>query len=120
MAQKTIHSMSECITNCADCHRVSLETITHCLTTGGKHVEATHLQLLMDCAAICQTCDDFMTRGSARHAQVCEVCASICTACAASCDTFGDDPIMKACAEACRKCAVSCGEMGKTAATAKA
>lgn len=120
MAQKSIHSMPECITNCETCHRISLETITHCLTKGGKHVEAKHLQLLLDCAAICRACDDFMIRGSANHAHVCAVCAAICTACAESCETFENDTHMRACAEACRKCATSCGEMGHTAATAKA
>lgn len=110
MAHNTNHSMAECITNCTDCHRICLETITRCLTTGGNHAEVKHLQLLMDCVASCNACTNSMIRGSEHHAHFCGLCEKICTACAESCEKTGD----KACAEACRKCAESCGAMAKS------
>ena len=60
--------MQQCIQNCVECHRVCLETITHCLREGGKHAEAAHIGLMLDCAQICQTSADFMIRGSGLHA----------------------------------------------------
>jgi len=31
--------MNECIQNCTDCHAVCIETISQCLSMGGKHAE---------------------------------------------------------------------------------
>lgn len=108
-------SISQCITTCSDCHRICLETLAHCLAKGGKHVEAKHIQLLMDCAEICGTCVNFMARGSAHHAHICKECAEICKACEESCASIGDAECNK-CAEACRKCAAECGSMATSMA----
>ena len=83
----------------------------HCLQMGGRHAEAGHLQLLLDCAEICQTSANFMTRGSELHNRTCAVCAEICERCAEDCEQFGDEALMKACAETCRRCAESCRQM---------
>lgn len=112
----TVHSqmspeMQDCITNCQDCHSICIETINHCLQMGGEHAEPAHIRLLMDCAQICQTSADFMLRMSDVHPQTCGVCADVCEMCAADCDRFGDDEVMKACADMCRKCAASCRVM---------
>ena len=105
----------ECIDRCQSCQEICLETINHCLHLGGKHAEADHIRLLMECAEICDTSARFMLLGSTRHARVCEVCAEICDACAKDCERFGDDETMQRCVEACRRCAESCREMAKTA-----
>jgi hypothetical protein len=111
-------SMQECIENCTECHRVCLETVTHCLQQGGAHAEASHIRLLLDCVQICQTSADFMSRGSELHAQTCGVCADICERCARDCERWGEDPQMKACAEVCRRCATSCHQMSGMARAA--
>jgi len=98
-----------------DCHTVCLETITHCLTNGGDHARPDHIKLLLDCAEICQTAGNFMTRESEVHALTCEACAEICERCAASCEAMGDDEMMRRCAEACRRCAESCRHMAGAA-----
>jgi|WetSurMetagenome_2_1015567.scaffolds.fasta_scaffold459605_2 hypothetical protein len=103
--------MQECIQACTTCHAVCSETIQQCLQMGGKHAEASHMRVLMDCAQICQTSADFMLRGSELHTSTCGVCAEVCTRCADDCDRFGDDAMMQRCAETCRTCAHSCGEM---------
>ena len=100
--------MEQCIKACLDCHAICLETVTYCAQKGGKHAEAAHLQLLLDCTVICQTAANFMCRGSGTHGRICGVCAEVCEQCAKSCAQFGDDTQMKACAAACRRCAESC------------
>jgi hypothetical protein len=103
--------MEQCIDNCTECHRVCVETIAHCLQMGGKHAEASHIRLLEDCAQICQTSADYMSRGSDLHGRTCAVCAEVCRRCAEDCERMGDDAQMRRCAEVCRRCAESCQHM---------
>lgn len=104
--------MRQCIEHCLDCHAICLETISHCLEMGGKHAEASHIRLLMDCVQICQTSADFMLRGSDLHGRICGVCAEVCARCAEDCERLaGDDELMRRCAESCRRCAESCRKM---------
>ena len=103
--------MEQCIQNCQNCHHICLETVTHCLQKGGKHAEAAHIRLLLDCAEICQTSANFMLRGSEQHTRTCNACAAICEVCADACAHMGDDPPMRNCADACRRCAESCQRM---------
>jgi hypothetical protein len=109
---ETNASMRSCIDECQSCHEICVETITHCLSMGGKHVQADHIRTMMDCAQICATSADFMLRGSTSHAEVCSICADVCDQCAQSCDAI-DDAEMKRCADQCRRCAESCREMAK-------
>lgn len=103
--------MQHCIDACTTCHGVCIETISHCLRMGGKHAEAAHIRLMIDCAEICQTSANFMLRGSDLHTLTCGVCAEVCDRCAADCEKFTGDEVMQRCAEACRACAKSCHEM---------
>ena len=114
MANTTGHaheSMQACIDACTSCHQTCLHTLRHCLAKGGKHVDASHITLLLDCAQICATSADFMTRHSEQHKATCRACADVCRACAASCEAVADDDMMKQCAEECRRCADSCATM---------
>ena len=109
--------MEQCIQNCTDCHNICVETTSHCLQLGGKHAEANHIRLLLDCAQICQTSADFMLRGSDLHGRTCDVCAEVCQRCAEDCERIDpNDAQMKECAEMCRRCAQSCREMARIAA----
>jgi len=109
-------SMQECIDTCVNCHRVCLETFTqHCLKMGGAHVEQQHARLMLDCIQICQTCADFMLRGSELHQITCNACAEICQLCAEDCARFEGDE-MRRCAETCSHCAQVCHEMAGTSA----
>ncbi len=115
MSGQTSSEMQHCIQNCQECHRICLETVTHCLQVGGPHAEASHIRLLLDCAQVCQTSADFMLRVSEFHPRVCDICAEVCERCAQDCERFGDDPMMQRCAEACRRCAESCRRMASMA-----
>ena len=109
--------MRDCIDRCSECHRVCVETAAHCLEMGGRHAEASHIRLLLDCAQICQTSADFMLRESDLHGRTCEVCSEVCKRCAEDCERFDDD-FMRRCAEVCRACAESCQRMAQAGAAA--
>ncbi|AKQ69083.1 Ferredoxin [Myxococcus hansupus] len=104
--------LSQCIEDCLACQRVCLETLTYCLGKGGRHAEAKHLRLLMDCAEICQTSANFMLRGSELHSRTCFACSEVCGRCAESCARLGEDRLLKACADMCARCSESCWRMG--------
>ncbi len=113
--QETEFLMSEvreCIQDCLDCFRICNQTLIRCLSMGGKHAEVEHLNLLMDCAKICNTNADFMLRNSAYYPQICGFTADICDECSDVFDRFEDD-FMKECASVCRRCAESCREMAR-------
>jgi hypothetical protein len=102
----------ECIQDCVDCYRTCNQTLIRCLSMGGKHAELEHLNLIMDCARICNTNADFMIRNSTYYPQTCGLTADICDECSDVCDRFEDD-FMKECASVCRRCAESCREMAR-------
>jgi hypothetical protein len=103
--------MERCIEECTRCHQVCVRTLQHCLEMGGKHSEAGHVRLMMDCAQICQTSADFMLRGSELHTETCRACAVVCERCAEDCERMGEDREMRECAEECRRCAEICYQM---------
>lgn len=106
------HDMKAGAKICLDCHGTCVATITHCLERGGKHADAAHIRIMMDCAQICLTCADFMLRGSDHAHHLCKECAEICRACEASCRAMADGGAQEmACAEACKACAESCSSM---------
>ena len=49
MADATNSDYSEpmlaCIQNCQDCHRACLQTLTYCMSQGGRHADAEHLDI---------------------------------------------------------------------------
>jgi hypothetical protein len=104
-------AMKHCIEKCRDCHDVCVQTVVHCLEKGGRHAEAPRVRLLLDCAQICNTSEDFLLRGSDLHELTCGVASEICARCAEECERLGDDPTMRHCAETCRRCAASCAQM---------
>jgi hypothetical protein len=108
----TSEEVKECIKDSLDCYQICTETTMRSLSMGGKHAEAEHINLLIDCARICNTNADFMLRNSTYYPQTCGICADICDECGDDCDRFEDD-FMKECASVCRRCAESCREMAR-------
>ncbi|WP_432744832.1 four-helix bundle copper-binding protein [Methylobacter sp. G7] len=105
----TDQAMQACIEACNHCHQVCLQTaMNHCLKTGGKHIEAEHFRLMMNCAEICQVSANFQLSSSHFSHRLCEVCTEVCEACAADCEKLGG---MDECVEACEQCAESCRKM---------
>jgi hypothetical protein len=98
-----------CLEACLRCYQTCLDTaMTHCLETGGKHIEAKHFRLMMACSEICRSSSHLMLINSDHAKDLCKVCAKICDDCAADCEKLGD---MKDCAAACRSCADACRKM---------
>lgn len=101
--------MDQAIRDSLDCYRTCLETITYCLKKGGKHTDPDHMQILKDCAEMCNLNASFMIRNSISHGRTAEFCADICEKCAASCEAIDPmDTELVSCVEMCRKCAKSC------------
>ncbi len=111
MTNTMAEATEECIQDCIECNRTCMETLTHCLQAGGAKANAEMVQLLLDCAQICQTTADFMIRSSPRHTRLSTVCADICGLCATSCAGFKDDPEMQICADVSRRCDESCRQV---------
>ena len=103
MTNQTISKeVQQCIDACKECQKccVALER------SGG--VDAGTIQTAKDCAEICQTCSNFVTRDSHYAADIRKLCAQVCKACAAACDKASQGSIAKQCSEACRRCAETC------------
>jgi hypothetical protein len=108
----TVQEIKECLIDCMDCYKTVTETMLICLNTGGKYAEIEQLNLLIDCAKICNTNADFILRNSNYYPQTCGITADICDECADICERF-DDNFMKECTRVCRRCAESCREMAR-------
>ena len=100
--------MQECIDNCHQCHELCSAAMQYCLQKGDEYAALGHIRVLIDCAQICQSCEDFLLRGSDLHPAICEACAKVCLRCAESCLGLDSDPLMKECADSCQRCADSC------------
>jgi hypothetical protein len=85
--------------------------VDYCLRQGGRHAEANHIRLMLDCVEICQTSADFMIRASDLHKHTCAACAAVCDRCAQDCASFTDSAEMQRCADMCKRCADSCRQM---------
>ena len=85
MPHQISSEICNCIDNCLECHTICTETINHCLKKGNEHSDSKHINILLDCAKICQTSEDFMLRTSNLHPKTCDVCAQACKNCAESC-----------------------------------
>lgn len=90
---------------------ICVQTIQHCLKVGGKHADPEHVQILQDCADICETVARFAARRTPYKDEAACLCADICEACAESCEMFPADPQMKACANQCLLCADACRDL---------
>lgn len=84
MPQATISAeLDRCIDECYDCAKSCNATVPYCLEKGGRHADAHHIALMLDCAATCETAAQSMSRNSSVHRQE---CADACRKCAESCE----------------------------------
>ncbi|CAJ0687054.1 four-helix bundle copper-binding protein [Ralstonia mannitolilytica] len=100
----------QCIDACAACHVECLHCAASCLAEQNISELTTCIRLDLDCADICSTAVDAMSRGSTYVNEVCRLCADICDACAAECAKHGHEHC-QSCAHACQKCAQACRTM---------
>jgi hypothetical protein len=102
--------LQQAIQQCSECYQTCLTTLSHCLSLGGHHSEAVHIQAMYDCAEICQLAVSYMVRNSPMYGRLNLLCAEICIHCANQCEMMGDDEQMQTCAATCRHCADICQE----------
>lgn len=93
-----------------NCYLMCQQTLIYCQETGGDYAAVDRLQILTDCASLCQMTADFLIRGSEKSAKACLFCAEVCDDCALSCASLEDSGQPDACAESCRNCAQICRE----------
>jgi hypothetical protein len=99
------------VTECNECHALSVQALRHSLEQGGGYVEPRHLRLLKDCMEVCSVTLDFVLRHSTSTAFSASVCAQVCHQCADSCARWHADGVMVACAAACRSFGLYCYEI---------
>ncbi|ALB42226.1 MULTISPECIES: four-helix bundle copper-binding protein [unclassified Anabaena] len=111
MTKSMTNEMQICVNACMECHKMCLETMTYCMTKGGKYMDITMMIMLRDCAEMCMMCTNMMMAGSEFSDRTCMLCAEMCDRCAITCEKMSDDSKMMECAAACRRCAESCRSM---------
>lgn len=100
----------KCIDICNKCMQACEECLTSCLKEADVQARVHCINLLRDCADICEMSAVWMSRGSTYAKQLCSLCADICDACAAECEKFQDKHCQD-CAQSCRECASECRQM---------
>jgi hypothetical protein len=106
---------AECAKACNDCQRECDSCAHHCahLVAEGKKEHLHTLGTCADCASICATSAQIVSRMGPLSGTVCEACAKACATCGEACEKFPTDEHMKRCAQECRKCEKACKEMLK-------
>jgi len=114
-------AMRACAKACSDCQRECDACATHCahMVKDGKAQHLTTLMTCQDCAGICATAAQIVSRHGPFSGLICESCTDACARCAKECERFPDDAHMKRCAEECRKCEKACKDMLKHIGEAK-
>lgn len=111
MTETMTPEMQTCMNACTDCHKMCLETMTYCMSKGGRYMDMSMMSMMRDCSEMCMMCMSMIMGGSEFMGRTCMLCAEMCDRCAMACEMMSDDAKMMECAAACRKCAESCRAM---------
>ena len=115
MSSKVLRSVK--YQSCIDACNYCFESCELCATSDLREQDvksmARCIQLNRDCATICTTASQFMSRDSEHSEKVCTICAVICDECAEECEKYTDMEHCKMCAQACRRCADECRKMAR-------
>jgi hypothetical protein len=94
--------LAECITACEYCSDA-------CLNEENIKMLADCIRNDRDCADICRTALNYISRDSQHAGTVIEICARICSDCADECEKHADHhDHCRYCAEVCRRCEEEC------------
>jgi Domain of Unknown Function (DUF326) len=101
--------------SCIDACNACAEACEYCATCDLREKDvktmASCAQLNRDCANICWTASQFMSRDSEYSKQLCNICADICDACTKECERHIEMEHCQKCAQACRQCTEECRKM---------
>ena len=95
----TARILYECLENLNRC-------FNHCVETGGKQVEPSHLKALTDCCELVSVTANFIARDCDYAEALKPICADALKVCSESCDSISGDKVLAACAVTCRQ---ACG-----------
>jgi hypothetical protein len=110
MTETMTTQMQNCINACMECHKICLETMTHCMSKDGKQINKGIMSMVRDCSEICMMCMNMMMGGSEFMGRTCMLCAEMCDRVATACEQSQDQKMMQ-CAASCRRCAEACRSM---------
>ena len=117
MVDSAIHGMSaerrQAISDCKAAHKACLEAAAYCEGQGGQYCENERVQLLRECADLCERTAASLQDNAEPNRELGERCAEVCARVGKELHDLKDDPQMLACAQACLRCA---SELKKLAA----
>lgn len=114
----TNHELESCIRSCLQAESTCQQALAYCMEAGAHPGSAQLMRLLLDCAELSRLNADLLLRASDLQQRQCIVCAEACERCAAACDDYPEDPVLKMAAQVCRRCAESCYRMALAASSA--
>lgn len=98
--KELINSLVECAATCEWC-------ADQCLNEEQIKMLVDCIRSDKDCATICRSAAELLTRDSQYSGQMVELCEKVCRACAEECEKHEHDHC-RICAEACRRCEEAC------------
>ena len=101
--------MQQAAQDCMNCYTVCTQTAQQDQQAGGEHGQPSHVQMLQDCAELCQATAHFLQHGSPVAVAVCAATAQVTQHCAFECEQMGDND----CANACNNANSSVGQIAK-------
>lgn len=102
------------LTTVLGCMNVCEHMTTMMLGTQDVHARRNQINLLRDCATICNTLACYLARESVFARMTASLCARICEVCGNACAQFGDQA-SQSCARICMHCAQECRTYGASA-----
>jgi hypothetical protein len=103
-----MHNNKEVITKLFNCAAACEYCADACLNEDNIKMLVECIRLDKDCADICRTTANFLSRDSKQSNELLRVCADICRACAEECEKHDHHDHCIECARACRECEEAC------------
>ena len=110
-------ALGGCIEACYDCAQACTACADACLSEDNVAELVKCIRLDADCADVCQTTGQVLSRQTEYDANVTravlQACAEVCKACAEECEGHAGMGMehCRVCAEACRRCERACSEL---------
>ncbi len=98
---------SKAVVDCTNAHNVTLQTLRYSEEQGGKFSDPENLNIIQDCADICQLVNSMVLRQSSMKKDIAEVCKKACDACVKFAENFSEDEQMKTMLEYAKKASES-------------
>ena len=104
-------SISDCVLACQAAAGACAGCADVCATHDPQNM-AGCIRLSLDCATLCRTTGDILTRGAIADRKatkaLLKACAMLCAATATECETYPENEACRNCAEHCRACEAAC------------